>query len=322
MNPTRTILLVVTIAFLAPTFLRAQNVFEQWGLFPFGHPAPSDIVPDLHGPTEFDIGQVNFSYDYKSLPESGIRELAEVETVADAVARAKPDASVAALITQQFGSRHNFRLANAALKNYGDTGLVWHIKWHLTVAGCGSSGPLPQYTALLIPNGKVVSPKRTLCDTYSLSLHRWWCSSIGLDQLGMIDDSAPPLDKKEIAERAQRKLEQHIADFERKQAEEPSQKEPGDVGLKFFNQKVVEIPCEVDGDGRVVSHSLWAVNYVNPQRKDDKSKGRDVFTIWVSVDGRVADLKILDSWFNFGDPGSPAPAADPKSDEKPSTANP
>ena len=273
-------LVAISFAILSVARLAtADDALEEWFSETATAPDPIFSESDFFGLEFFRIGDMLFAYGYSSVPENGIRELAKVDSVARTIEKGMPDRSISALIDALLQWPHSFIFEEARLKDYGDMGLVWHLTWTLSPKNAGASGIPFRYTALVLPDGRVIRPDRALHDKYLAGPHELVCSLLSL-KLSAPEDVGP--DETTIHARATQALNELI-----------SKSPKPDLRFRFVDQQRVSLPVVLDEEGNIKTREVWAVNFVSESRESLGPRGPDVFTIWVSESGDVADLKFL-----------------------------
>lgn len=273
-------LVAISFAMLSVARLAtADDALQEWFAETSTDPDPIFSEADFFGLEFFRIGDMLFAYGYSSVPENGVRELAKVDSVARTIEKGMPDRSISALIDQLLQWPHSFSFEEARLKDYGDMGLIWHLTWTLGPKNAGSSGIPFRYTALVLPDGRVIPPDRALHDKYLAGPHEWVCSLLSLEASAPVDESP---DETAIQARATQALKELI-----------SKSPKPDLRFRFVDQQRLNLPVALDEEGSVQTREVWAVNFVSESRESLGPLGPDVFTIWVSASGEIADLKFL-----------------------------
>jgi len=65
--------------------------------------------------------------------------------------------------------------------------------------------------------------------------------------------------------------------------------------MVFQSQKLIQIPVAAEATGKLNHIEIWAVNFRDPTRKE---RSDELFTLWVTADGRTAGIKHLDHWWD------------------------
>lgn len=232
----------------------------------------------------FRIGKIIFSYDHDVLPQEGIGELGQLKSVEQTVQRGMPSRAIDALIEQQLQMPHAFHFDQMTLKDYGNSGLLWHIRWNLFPKEGGFSGVPFHFTSLVLPDGEVILPKRTLYDTYEPEPDIYICSTIDIDAIA--PDST--ISEAEIQEKATLALQQAIAE-----STAEGKRKRDSLKFRFVSQLRIQIPATVDDRERISDCDLWAVNFASHAREAGEDDEIDVFSVWVTPAGRVSDLKLV-----------------------------
>lgn len=284
----QTALVILLLTAAAGGAAEESELFRRSMLFPGPNPTASDLLPDHDDQEVFQIGQILFAYPPVRRPEGSpaVSDLSKIQSVAKAVRSAKPDAALRALVRQQLGTRHRFHFAEAALRYDGNAGSLWHITWNLFPARGGFSGVPYTYTALVTPSGRVIEPERFVSDAYVCRGNlRWLCSTLRLSPPG--ERAADELAEATIRERATRAMKKFL-DVPRADDSHTASPE-----MRFADQRLVRIPSAVADDGSLVSQPIWAVSFREPADERDREES-DLFTVWVTGDGRVADLRVIE----------------------------
>lgn len=274
----------------------SSNAGEPWGrrvLFPGPNPTASDLLPDADPDRVFLIGQILFEYpvelieapapDVHSKDRKPITDLASLQSVAHVVKTATPDVAFEALVEQQLGEAQQIKFESATVSGNDQAGFDWHLTWVLYPKIGGSTGQPFRYHAMVTGHGEVIAPKLTVFDAhYRFAEKDWLCSMLPLEENKAAD--APEPKEGTIRERAAKKLNAFVRES----------------SFQFVDQQLVHIPYKLNRKTRKIEHhDLWAVSYA--ETKQEKEHGeKDAFTVWVTKDGRVADLRQLDLWGSFG----------------------
>jgi hypothetical protein len=193
---------------------------------------------------------------------------------------------LSALVDQQLQIPHTFRLDEVTAENWGDAGFMWRVTYSLFPKQGASTGIPFQYRAVLDGWGNLISPRLAVFDLYFHSPDEGWTSSVlRLPASPSAKDAA--LDAEKIRNRATEKLEEAKS----------KAKKAGNAALTrmtFKDQKLIRIPVASDANGSLSYLDIWAVNFRDaskPNRPDEP------FTVWVTADGRTADIQHVDLYF-------------------------
>jgi hypothetical protein len=259
--------------------------------FPFPNPAAADLLPDADPDSVFRIGQILFHYQLDGLPadENRVRELSKLQPVAEIVKAATPGPGLSALVDQQLQTPHLFHLDEVTAENWGNSGFMWRVTYSLFPKQGALAGIPFQYRAVLDGRGNLLSPRLAVFDLYFHSPDEGWTSSVlRLPASPPAKDAA--LDAEKIRKRATEKLEEAKG----------KAKEAGNAALTrmtFRDQKLIRFPVDSDANGSLSYHDVWAVNFRDATTPD---RPNEPFTVWVTADGRTADIQYVDLYF-WGD---------------------
>jgi hypothetical protein len=277
---------VVLIVLLSRAAAIADEVFGNWMIFPGPNPDAADLLRDADPDAVFRIGQIIFEYPFDRLAkvDQPIDDLSKLQSVADSVKAATPGPSLGALVDQQLIISHEFHFESATILDRGDAGLMWNVTYELFPKKVGFSGVPFRYRAVLDGRGNLIPPRLTVFDAYFHSPKEGWTCSV-LQLLPAVKDAA--LDPEGIRSRATKSLRNAT--------------KHGDAAKEVMNrmayhgQKVIQIPIAADATGKLVHVEIWAVNFCGPSRKE---RPDELFTVWVTADGRTADIQHLDHWWD------------------------
>ena len=296
MNLPRSAMLYLSLVILGAPTAAAQDVFQQFTAFPFPNPGADEILPDFGGLSISKVGHVIFAYDEEMLPETPETTLEDVRHPAEVVSIAHPNAAITALIDQQLRSPQSFQLDRIQLRQSFPDEWVWSVTWYIVPKGkgYGASGPDHnglRFTAVVPALDDVLRPKILLCDTYAVAPLPavYSCSTLEI-AIPAADVVLPGQD--EVRNRA----EQAVAKLRRSYMKSDGGS-AGPPEMHVFSVTTVEVPIDVTAEGTVESVQIWAVNFQSEARRGDSdqddSKPADVFTVWVTPDGRVSDLRWI-----------------------------
>lgn len=264
----------------------ADDVFGSWMIFPGPNPDAADLLRDADPDAVFRIGQIIFQYPLGQLAEvdQPVNDLSKLQSVADAVQAATPGPSLAALVDQQLIISHEFHFESATILDRGDAGLMWNITYELFPKEGGFSGVPFRYRAVLDGRGNLIPPKLSVFDAYFHSPEEGWTCSV-LQLLPAVKGAA--LDPEEIRSRATISL---------RDATKHSGVTPEITNrMAYRGQTVIQIPVAADANGKLDHVEIWAVSFCDASRKEGPD---ELFTVWVTPDGRTADIQHLDHWWN------------------------
>jgi hypothetical protein len=67
--------------------------------------------------------------------------------------------------------------------------------------------------------------------------------------------------------------------------------------MRFYSQNRIALPIYMENSRKTVKQPVWAVKFIDEkwhEKQRDQNRDPAGFTIWVTTDGRVADLKLHD----------------------------
>lgn len=261
-----------------------QEVFGSWMIFPGPNPEAADLLPAADPDTVFRIGQIIFDYPIDRLAKDPrpVSDLSKLQSVANAVKSAMPGPALEALVNQQLISPHKFHFTSTTVLDHGDAGLMWNINYDLFPKEGGFSGVPFRYRAVLDGHGRLISPRLTVFDAFFHSPNEGWtCSVLQLPATPTAKDSV--LAAEEIRSRATEILS--------KRAERADAAEATKIRMVYESQERMRIPIATDATGKLIHVEIWAVNFRDPSRKE---RPAERLTVWVTEDGRLAEIRHLD----------------------------
>ncbi len=264
----------------------AQVAFDTWQTS-FVCPEVADLLPsDKEG---FRIGHVIFAYDeFPSCAVKGVA-LKDLPPVAEIVSFAKPNAKVRRLVTGQLGQRHHFSLEQVTLDLEGGEATGVTVQWQLSPSMGGSTGVPFRYTSKLTSTLQLVQPERYVFDAYRLGATDWFCSTLNLSKCtpetgATIENGSA----QEIAETTMKQFASGLVSDVRGEA----------LQMRVAETEEIHLPCPECKKEKTDCRTVWAVNFVRNANRLDDSRQR--FTIWVSGEGRPAELRVLRFDLNMG----------------------
>lgn len=263
----------------------ADEVFGNWTIF-LGNPEATDFLPDADPENTFSIGQIIFEYPVdRPRQDRPVTKLSELQSVAAIVKAAIPGPALRALIEQQLKLPHDFEFESAKVVDFGDDGFMWKVEFYLVPFQGGIAGVPFRYQALLDGHGKLIPPRLTIYDAFFHSSKGGWTSSAMRLPEGPTAKKSILTDK-EIRQRAITSL----VDATKRKADD----ERVAVDMVYQSQQLVSIPVATDEGGNVTKVNIWAVNFRDPAVQQPSKR---LFTVWVTEDGRTADIGHIDHWF-------------------------
>ncbi|MBL8851284.1 MAG: hypothetical protein JNG89_16500 [Planctomycetaceae bacterium] len=279
---TRLVAVVLFIVSSSGSVLAGDELREWFTESYTGPEFGGSLEGSYHGLEIFSVGDMIFAYGYDSLPEEGTGDLAELESVKRTVERCTPDRATAALVDLMLDMPHAFHFEGASLKDQGDAGLLWQVSWTLFPREGGSSGVPYRYIALALPDGKLIAPRRALCDSYFVEPGAWYCSFLSLEE-GVPGTEA--LDREEIVDRATAAVADAIAPTDEGDSECKSM----EIGV--VRERRMLIPLAESGPVDLLCREVWAIEFAGHDYEYSRPDEQNVFTVWVSAKGQVADVR-------------------------------
>ena len=284
---------VILSVLCAPHVARAEDSVLEWFQERPADPGFHDPSATYRGFEIFRIGDMVFAYDKSCFSKDDKSNLDQLETIEKRVELAAPDRATTALVDQLLGSPHAFhggfgnvslKARNVSLKACGDVGLLSRVEWTLFPKSGGFSGVPYRYIVLILPGGKVITPRRALYDEFFLEPDTWCFSMLRLETSAKSLDYP---DEAEILKRAKSALEKA------KGTAVPGPDGSESAHLSFVRQRRVLFPLAVDEQGDIRCRDVWAVEFADHSYDYNEPDEQDVFTVWVSATGQVANLKFL-----------------------------
>jgi len=266
----------------------ADEVFGNWMIFPGPNPEAAELLPDADPDMVFRIGQIIFEYPIDRLAKDDhpVNDLSELQSVADAVNAATPGPALKSLVDQQLITPHKFHFETATILDRGDAGLMWTVTYALFPKKGGFSGVPFRYRAVLDGGGNLIVPRLTVFDAfYHSPTEGWSCSVLQLPARPTIKDTA--LAAETIQSRATKSLVSATKDT--------GATNQALMRMVFQSQESIQIPVAAEATGKLIHIEIWAVNFRDPSRKE---RSDELFTVWVTADGRTADIQHLDHWWD------------------------
>lgn len=288
----KTLMAAVFIAMYCGAAAGADDVFGGWGIFPGPNPEAIDLLPDADPGAVFRIGQVLFEYPFDRMPEGHqpVKNLSQLQSVADAVTVATPGPLLVALACQQLTVPHRFQFTSATVLDYGDAGFIWRVTYELFPEESGSTGVPYRYLSVVDGHGNLVLPRRSVFDAFFHShTEGWTCSVLQLP--------ASPSVKEVVIAPAEIRSRATEALLNAKSHSDAA----GTVARRmvYHGQKVVRIPVASGATGELIHVEVWAVNFRDPAKK---GRPDELFTVWVAPDGRTAEIRHLDHAWETDEP--------------------
>ena len=286
----RILITVVLSVLLSRSAAIADDVFGSWMIFPGPNPDAADLLRDADPDAVFRFGQIIFEYPFGQLADvdQPVNDLSKLQSVADVVQAATPGPSLAALVDQQLIIAHEFHFESATILDRGDAGLMWNITYELFPKEGGFSGVPFRYRAVLDGRGSLIPPKLNVFDAYfHFPKEGWTCSVLQL----LPAAKGAALDPEEIRSRATKSL---------RDATKHGGATPEVLNrMAYRGQTVIQIPVAADENGKLDHVEIWAVSFCDASRKE---RPDELFTVWVTLDGRTADIQHLDHWWDADEP--------------------
>jgi hypothetical protein len=267
----------------------SQEVFDHWKVFPGPNPQEYDFLPFEQAERSFCLGHLVFTLpDYEHIkgvvPPSSLREL---PSVAQLVEASKPLKYEVDLVSQQLSTELDFEFSEATLHANSGNGYYWTMVHHVSFTSPGGrTGPPIIYKSLLDWQGHRIRPQIAIFDLFCHSVDEGWTFSmlpISVDQ----NSPKEKLSEHDVVRLAKDRLASHFIEAKKPQLHGVFER------LKFVDLKKVEIPVEVDVNDKVVCREIWAVNFVD-DAKLERPGEKQYLTLWVSLDGKVAEIQSLD----------------------------
>jgi len=261
-----------------------QEAFGSWMIFPGPNPEAADLLPSADPDTVFRIGQIIFDYPIDRLDKvpRPVSDLSNLQSVANAVNSAMPGPALEALVNQQLNSPHKVQFRSATVLDHGVTGLMWNITYDLLPKEGGFSGVPFRYQAVLDGNGRRISPRMSVFDAFFHSPDEGWtCTVLNLPATPTAKDSV--LAAEEIRSLATGSLSNR--------AELADTANATKIRMVYESQERIRIPIAMDSTGKLIHVEVWAVNFSDPSRKERREER---LTVWVTEDGRLAEILHLD----------------------------
>ncbi|QDT42777.1 hypothetical protein Pan241w_28660 [Gimesia alba] len=284
--------------------------FRDWNQFPASFHWQHELVSGSNDEQTFQLGHVIFSCsDSMMNPQQKSIPLEAVAPVAQVVAVSEPDAAYLALINQQRQQKLACQFQKARLVPLGDSELVdnpgfrWEVTWKLIPIYGGLIEAPSRIQLFVSAEGKPIPHKRYLIDAVSLKLPRpkpdpevnprfrhtqapkiWLCSTL---KLGTEKTrSQHSLSLTEIQDRGKKAFQEMIDLLHSKSQADSFQ-------FRFVNVQSARLPWSMGADGKIAFLNVWAVNFQSVKAKETQTPA-DIFTVWVTPDGTVSRLQILD----------------------------
>lgn len=284
----RVLFTTVIIVLLTGTDTNGDDVFGKWGIFPGPNPEAADLLPDADPDTVFRIGQIIFEYPLDRLARDAqpINELSKLMSVADAVKTATPSPALVAIVQQQLITPHEFHFVSASVSERGNAGFMWDVTYELFPKEGGFSGIPYRYRAVLDGHGNLISPQFTVFDAFFHSPEEGWTYSVL-----PLPTSPTAKDATLSAEKIRISATESLAI--RTKPENAS--ETARSRMEYDSQKRIRFPVATDATGAPIHVEVWAVNFRDPSLKE---RSGERLTVWVTEDGRTAEVRHLDhSWY-------------------------
>jgi hypothetical protein len=274
------LLILADIGLLPFNTAFGQEVFGPWGIFPGPNPEPTDLLPDADPETVFRIGQILFEYPFDrwNKVKEPVDDLSKLQTVAGAVKASTPGPALLALAEQQLTIPHTFHFESAKVLDCGDHGFIWYMTYELFPKMGQFSGIPYQYQAVLDGRGNLIEPRLTVFDAYFHSPEEGWSYSV----LQLPASPTP-----EDAALAPEKIRSLATESLIKVTGNADTAKAARARMKYQSQKLIRIPIAADATGTLSHVEIWSVNFRDPARK---ARPDELFTVWVTKDGRTADI--------------------------------
>ena len=266
---------------------KVDPMLDRWMFFIGPNLSVTDLIPDADPKTSRMVGTLMISYPEHIMDERDAPpvELKDVVPVATVIQRTKPDKALTALINLHVKPDMYFERGTTSLVSQKGIGYRWIVDWDLSPGYGGSSGAPIEYRAMVTARGIVLSPDLYQFDAYGSRAHKQWLCSILKLKLPENKKRQKILSQQQIEERGRAAFQELLKKVKVTPGAEL-------VQFEFLDCRAIEFPLSLDAEGKFQSTKAWGVNFKEILGPDEK-KTEDIFTVWVSEDGTVSELKNI-----------------------------